>query len=300
MATPIALGAIGATFNERSGVLNIGIEGMMLSGAFLGSVVSYFSGSAWLGILGGIAGGMLAALIFGLLCIYFNGDQVVVGVGINLLAFGVTTFLLSVIWGNRGTSAWLPGLPEVTLPLISKIPIIGKIIGTADPIVYICWILVIVSYLVIFRTPFGLRLRAAGEHPTAVETLGLNVFRLRMIAILISGGLAGLGGVQLSLGQLHIFTQNMTAGRGFLSFAANQFGQWSPVGAFLASLLFGITEALQMRLQGFAIASQLLQMIPYVTTVIVLATAVRRTHGPTALGVLHKYIFRKHITNDDT
>jgi general nucleoside transport system permease protein len=295
MATPIALGAIGATFNERAGVLNIGIEGMMLTGAFAGAVTAFYSGNPWLGLLGGVVGGLLAAALFGLLTIYFNGDQVVVSVGLNLLALGATTLGLSLIWGNRGTSDWLPGLPTVTLPLVSKIPILGPILGTADPVVYLTWIVVAVSYFAIFRTSFGLRLRASGEHPTAVETLGLDVFKLRMLTVLISGALAGLGGVQLSLGQLNVFTQNMTAGRGFLAFAANQFGQWNPVGAYFASLLFGVTEALQMRLQGFAVAPQLLQMIPYIVTVIVLATAVRRTHGPAALGLPHKHEFGRSV-----
>ncbi|NMC80739.1 MAG: ABC transporter permease [Chloroflexi bacterium] len=293
MATPIALGAIGATYNERAGVLNIGIEGMMLTGAFTGAISANYSGNPWIGLLGGVAGGLLAATIFGLLTIYFNGDQVVVSVGLNLLALGATTFLLSLIWGNRGTSDWLPGLPTIRVPVLADIPVLGPILGSGDPIVYMTWIIVAASYFIIFRTPFGLRLRAAGEHPTAVETLGLNVFRLRFIAVLISGALAGLGGVQLSLGQLNVFTQNMTASRGFLAFAANQFGQWNPVGAYFASLLFGVTEALQMRLQAFYLAPQLLQMIPYITTIIVLATAVRRTVGPAALGVLHKHTFDK-------
>ncbi len=288
MAAPITLGAVAATYNERAGVLNIGIEGMMLCGAFAGAVVAFYTKSPWLGVVGGMLGGMLIAALFGLLCVYFNGDQVVMGVGINLLALGATTLFLALIWGNRGTSDWLPGLPKVTLPLLSQVPVIGPIMGQADPIVYLSWIVVAVSQFVVFGTPFGLRLRAAGEHPTALETVGLDVFRLRMASVLISGALAGLGGVQLSLGQLHVFTQNMTAGRGFLAFAANQFGQWSPVGAFLASLLFGATEALQMRLQSFIMAPQLLQMIPYVTTVIVLATLARRIQGPMALGLPHK------------
>lgn len=293
MATPVGLGAVGATFSERSGVLNIGIEGMMLSGAFGGAVISYYTGSPWLGLLGGMGAGGLMGLILALLSVYIGGDQVVIGVGINVLAFGATNLFLFLIWGNRGTSEWLTALPKLHLPGVSRIPLLGTILSGHDPVVYLSWLVVALAYIVLFRTPFGLWLRAAGEHPTAVETVGLDVLRLRFVAVVLSGVLAGLGGVQLSLGALNIFTQGMSAGRGFLAFAANQFGHWHPVGAFGASLLFGFMDALQMRLQGSGVPSQFLKMLPYLATVFVLATAVRRARSPAALGVPHLRSFAR-------
>jgi len=195
MATPIALGAIAATLSERGGVINIGLEGMMLMGAFTGAAVSYFSGSAWVGLVAGVFAGTLMGALLGLLCIYVNANQIVVGIGVNILGLGASSLGLIQVWGNRGTSGWLAGLPHLDIPLVGQIPFIGQILNGFDPTVYLCLIVAIVAHVLLFYTPMGLWLRASGEHPTAVQTVGLNVFRIRFVGVLISGTLCGLAGV---------------------------------------------------------------------------------------------------------
>jgi ABC-type uncharacterized transport system permease subunit len=283
LTTPIALGAVGASFCERSGVINIGIEGMMLIGGFAGAVCSHFLGSPWLGLVAGTLAGACAGALLGLFCVYMNGNQVVFGIGINLLGLGVSTLGLFLIWGNRGNSGWLAGLPRMAIPLISRMPLLGATLSGHDPTTYICWALVPICYVIMYRTAFGLRLRAAGEHPTAVETVGLNVYRLRMVGTVVSGAFSGLAGVSMTLGALNLVTHNVTSGRGFLAFAANMLGGWHPVGAFAASLLFGVTEALRMRLLG-VVPPQFLQMLPYIMTLLVLTLARKLTQKPAALG----------------
>jgi ABC-type uncharacterized transport system permease subunit len=294
MSTPIILGAVGATFCERSGVINIGIEGMMITGAFAAAAAAFFTGSPWLGMLAGLLAGMLMGSFLGLLAVYLGGDQIVIGIGINILGLGGTTLGVVMIWGNRGTSGWLQGLPEINMPLISKIPVIGAMISGADPTVYLSWLAVVIIYLVLYHTPLGQRIRAAGEHPRMVETVGVDIFRLRFLGTLVSGALAGLAGVSLSLGTMNVFSHGMTSGRGFLAFAANMFGQWHPFGAFAASLLFGVMDALRMNLQGLGIPSQFLQMFPYLATLIVITLAGKKARAPAALGALFPYSLKKH------
>lgn len=284
MTTPIALTAMGATVGERAGILNIGLEGMMLVGAFAGAAAAYFTGNPWLGVLAAAAAGMALALFFGVLSISYQADQVVAGVGVNILALGCTTFLLQIIWGNRGASGWLTPLPMWTIPGLAKVPYLGLILGRLNPLTCVCILLVPVLYVAIFETKMGMWLRAVGEHPLAAETVGINVWLIRYCAVAVSGALSGLGGAYLSLGSLNVFTQGMTAGRGFIAFAANIFGKWSPPGVFLASLVFGSTEALQVRLQGYGIPTHFVQMLPYVTTIIVITMGISKTSGPAALG----------------
>jgi len=286
MATPIALAAMGGAFSERAGIINIGLEGMILTGAFAGVLGSYYTGSPWIGVfLSAVTGGLLAAL-FALFIIKFKADHVVTGVGLNILALGATTWLMQVIWKTRGASPAVTGLKEFSIPVLNKIPVIDKLIGTQSPLVYLMFVLIIGGWILMFKTPLGLRLRMIGEHPEAADTLGINIKKMQYLSVIISGVLAGLGGAYLSLGQLKYFSMDMSAGRGYMALAANTFGQWNPVGGFGASFLFSFTDAVQMRLQALnlGIASELIQMLPYLLTIVVLAGAVIRSRAPEALG----------------
>lgn len=286
LATPIALAAVGGVFSERSGVINIGLEGMILTGAFAAAAASFFSGSPWIGVLAAIFAGMLMGLFFGLFTIDFKANHVVAGVGINIFALGLTTWLMQVIWGQKGASPSVTGLNNLPIPLLSEIPVLGPLFFSHSPLVYLMFIIVACGWILLFKTPFGLRIRFTGEHPEAADTMGINVRFMKYFSVTLSGVLASLGGAYLSLGHLNWFSSNMSAGRGYMALAANIFGQWNPLGAFGASMLFSFTDAVQMRLQGLNlnIASEFIQMLPYILTVIVLAGAVIRSRPPKALG----------------
>jgi len=281
MATPIASAALGGVFSERAGIINIGLEGMMLTGAFAGVATSFFTGSAWLGVLAAILVGGLLGLLHAFLTVKFLVNQVVSGTGINILALGFTAYMSQVIWGSRGASETVNGLDAISIPLLKDIPIIGGIIGSHTPLVYLMFVIVVLSYIVLFKTPMGLRIRAVGEHPAAADTAGINVYRTKYLCVVISGMLAGFGGAFLSLGHLNLFVLGMTGGRGFIALAAMIFGQWMPYGAFGASLLFGFADALQMRLQSMGLLPpQIILTVPYVLTIVVLAGVVRKARPP--------------------
>ena len=286
ISTPIALAAMGGAFSERAGIINIGLEGMILLGAFAGVLGSFYSGSPWLGVLlaivlGGLLGGILA-----LFTIEFRADHVVAGVALNIFSLGATTWLMQVLWGSRGCSPNVNGLSEISIPLINRIPIMGTVMGTYSPLVYLMFLIIFAGWIFLFKTPLGLRIRIIGEHPEAAYTLGIKVKNVQYLCVILSGMLAGLGGAYLSLGHLNAFSMNMSAGRGYMALAANIFGQWNPIGGLLASYLFAYTDAVQMRLQGLniGIANELIQMLPYVLTILVLAGAVIRSRPPAALG----------------
>ena len=281
MATPIAFAALGGIFSERAGIINIGLEGMMLTCAFSAVAATHFLGNPWLGVLVALLIGALLGLLHGLITIKFAGNQIVSGTGINILALGLTAFMSQVIWGSRGASDAVQGIDPISIPIIKDIPIIGDIIGVHSPLVYILIISVAISYIILFKTPFGLRIRAVGEHPAAADTAGVNVFKTKYYCLIISGILAGFGGAFLSLGHLNLFAWGMTGGRGFIALAAMIFGGWMPLGAFGASLLFGFSDALQMRLQILGILPpQIVLTFPYILTIIVLAGAIGRVNPP--------------------
>jgi len=286
MATPIALAAMGGAFSERSGIINIGLEGMILSGAFAAVCGSYYTGNPWLGVLFAIVVGGLMALLFAVFTINFKADHVVAGVGLNILALGATTWLMQVLWKSRGTSPSVTGLKEISIPLLNRIPVIDRLLGTQSPLVYIMFVLVIAGWVLMFKTPLGLRIRMTGEHPEAADTLGINIKKIQYFSVVLSGALSGIGGAYLSLGQLNWFSMDMSAGRGYMALAANIFGQWNPLGGLGASFLFSFTDAVQMRLQGLnlGLATELIQMLPYVLTIIVLAGAFIRARAPEGLG----------------
>lgn len=278
IAIPYLFAAAGGTVAERSGIISLTLEGFMLTGAFTAALGSYYSGSPWIGVACGVAGGLAAGMLHAVATIRFRADQVVSGVAINLLAVGITRFFLHLAFGSSSNSPRVPGFSAVVrgqglvLGLLHN-PLVP--IGLAS-IPAIAWLL--------YRTPFGLRVRAVGEHPDAAATLGVRVSRVRYAAVAISGMLAAVGGAYLSLDQ-HQFTDGMSAGRGYIALAAMIFGNWNPARAGAACLLFAAAEALQIELQGTqAIASQFVQMIPYLLTIIALAGVVGKSVPPAALG----------------
>ena len=281
-ATPILFPALAGIFSERSGVLNIALEGIMLISAFAAVVGSYYTGNAWIGVLCAVAAGVLTSLIHAFMCINLRADQAIVGTGINILGAGLPSFLLLKLFGSQGISPIVERIYEVRVPILADIPIIGPVLGMQSPLVYISLLMVPVSYFVLFKTPFGLRLRSVGENPHASETVGISVFRMRYLGVIISGVLAALGGAFLSVSYLAQFVKLMTAGRGFIGLSAMIFGRWNPWGALFACLLFGFADALQAAAQAsnVPIAPPLLRMLPYVLTIIALVGAMGRAEPP--------------------
>ncbi|HSK47781.1 MAG TPA: ABC transporter permease [Coriobacteriia bacterium] len=299
LATPIALAAIGASICERSGIVNIAMEGLMLVAAFFGVITTLFTGSTWLGVLGAVAGSLVFAALHAWSSINLRSDQVISGTAINILALGVTGFLMETIFGHPGTTDSVDRLdPVFNFPVGGEGPLatiwlwIDTVFLSYTPIVYLGIFFAIFLTWALYRTRWGLRLRALGEHPRAADTVGVSVLRGRWVAVLISGLMAGLAGANLTLEQVGSFTENMTNGRGFIALAANIFGRWIPGGAYLASLLFGFADALQLKLQLFSdvinIPPQFFLMLPYVLTVLVLAGVVGRALAPAALGKPYK------------
>ncbi len=290
ISVPLVFAAIGGVFSERAGIINLGLEGMLLTGAFAGVLGSYLTGNPYIGILFAIMGGALIGFIFALFTIKFEANHVVAGVGLNILMLGITTWLMQILWGSRGTSVNVTGLGEITIPILSSIPILGKLFGSHNILVYVMFIVVVFSWIILFKTPFGLRLRVVGEHQKAADTLGIKIRKIQYTSLIFSGVLCGLGGAYLSLGHLNWFSMNMSAGRGYMALAANIFGGWNPLGAFGASYLFAYTDALQMRMQALNlnVPNEIIQMIPYILTILVLAGAMIRSRPPAGLGKHYK------------
>jgi simple sugar transport system permease protein len=285
-ATPLALGAMAGVLCERSGVVNIAIEGMMLFAAFAGAFAASVSGSVWIGLFMGVLAAALLAWVHAGLSISYRVDQIISGTVINIFALGITSYLASRLFteypdlNDAGTfSRW-------DVPLLSDIPVIGPVLFRNNVYVYLMLILVVVLTWFLFRTRWGLRVRAVGEHPKAADTVGINVFRVRYRSVVLGGAMAGLAGSYLTLGSVGSFEENMTAGRGFIALAAMIFGRWNPVGALGAALLFGFAEALQAKLAILEtpIPSQFLLMAPYVITLLVVAGFVGRSRPPAADG----------------
>ena len=283
-ATPLVLAALGGLFSERSGVVNIGLEGLMLISAFTGVVGAYFSGNVLVGVLFALAGGLVFSLIHAVMCVTFEADQIISGVAINLLALGGTGFLMVLIFGSGGTSPRIGGFSEVPVPLLSQIPIIGPAFFNQSPLVYLMFLLIPLTFFVVYRTPFGLRLRATGEAPEAVDTAGVSVTQMRYYGVALSGLLAALGGAYFSMDQLSAFSEGMTAGAGFIALAALISGRWNPIGAAVAALVFGFAQAVTFRIAQDAIPLELLQSFPYVLTIVALAAFGGRAIAPAAVG----------------
>jgi ABC-type uncharacterized transport system permease subunit len=286
LTTPILFAALGGLLCERAGVLNIGLEGMMLGGALAAYVVSLRTGSPWLGVLAAAGAGVLIALLFGVVVITFRANQIVSAVGLNLLMLGVTGVAFrATISGSSGSSP-APTIPIWKIPGLGDLPGIGPVLFDHLPLVYVVFFLVALIAFVFYRTTWGLAIRAVGEHPKAAATVGIDVIRVRFITVALSGLLAAMGGSLLSIGYLNTFTEGVTAGRGFIAFSAIIFGRYTPLGTMLASLLFGFADALQLRIQAFGvnIPYQFLIMLPYVVTLLALFAA-GRFNAPKASGV---------------
>lgn len=281
ISVPYTLAALGASFSERSGVINIALEGMMLNGALAYVLGAHATGNAWLGIAAAIAAGVATGALHALVTVQFRADQITSGLGINLLAAGLTKFVLTQVFHSSSNSERVVGLPDWMLPGLSALPALGPVLST--PLVLLTIALVLGGQAVLFRSVFGLRLRSVGERPEAAATLGLPVAFHRWMGVMISGALAALGGAWLASEQ-HSFTDGMTSGRGYIAIAAMIVGKWSPLGAAAACLLFGAAEALQISLQGSAFPTELLQMLPYLVTMLALAGFIGRAIPPRALG----------------
>jgi ABC-type uncharacterized transport system permease subunit len=285
-ATPLVFGALGGIVCERSGVINIGLEGMMLMGAFFGIFGADLTGSWILGCVIGMASGGVLALIHAIFSVSFRGDQVVSGTAVNFLAFGITGYVFIAHYGDQGTPGDVPRVPEVSLPLIEDLDFFGTAIGNANLLTWTALLLVPLMTVYLFRTPRGLRLRSVGEKPRAAETVGVQVIPTRYLAVVASGLLAALGGVYLSIGLLGSFSEFMTDGRGFIALAAVIFGNWRPFGALAAALLFGFSSALAQRLPEFSESTAVLfQALPYVLTLVVVAGVIGRSRPPASVGI---------------
>lgn len=277
MATPLIFAAVGGAFSVRGGVMALGLESMLMCGAFCGVVGSYYTNSVLAGFLCAILGGMLIALFHGLLCIRYRVNQVISGVGLNLFATAATTLLMQVIWGNKGTSEMVVSLDS---RLGGPVPILS-----AQSVSFIVMLLAVaIGWVVLFKTSYGLRLRMVGENPKAANAQGLKVHALKYSGVLICGALAGYGGAFLSLDQLNMFVRGMTAGRGYIAVAIAILGRYNPVYIVPCALLFGFCDAVQIYLQGQGIPPQLIQMLPYLATLLVLAFGVRHIQPPAGVG----------------
>lgn len=282
ISVPYALAAMGAALSERGGVICIALEGIMLTGALGYTVGAHFTGDPWAGVAAALATGALMAWLHAEATVRFRADQITSGLGLNLLAAGLTRLVLVQVFDSSSNSERVVGLPQWDLPFVSAVPGVGALLGS--PLVLATAALVFLVHRLLFRTVFGLRLRATGERPEASATLGLSVTGIRFAGVLLCGLLAGLAGAYLASEQ-HSFTDGMTGGRGYIALAAMIVGKWNPVGAAAACLMFGAAEALQIRLQGSGFPSELLQALPYVVTMLVLAGFIGRAVAPKAVGV---------------
>jgi general nucleoside transport system permease protein len=296
-ATPLIFASLGGLFSERSGVVNIGLEGMMLMGAFFAVWGSDVTGSWELGLLIGMLSGGAMALVYAFFAITLRADQIVGGTAVNFLALGLTSYLVIDIYGNEGTPTDLDEIPTISTDFLDGIPLVGDflfdpasgVLGNASAMIWAAIVLIPLTYVVVFRTPIGLRLRAVGEQPRAADTVGINVYLVRYGAVTLSGMLAAAGGAYISLGFVHSFTQNLISGRGFIALAALIFGNWRPLGAASACLLFGFSSALARSMQEYSTSiSTLFEALPYVLTLIAVAGVIGRSIPPAAVGRPYK------------
>lgn len=285
-AVPLTLGALSGVLCERSGVINIAIEGMMLTAAFVGSLVGSAAGNLWMGLLFGVlAGGLLGALL-AVLSIRYTVDQIIGGTVINIFAVGITSFLSAKIFSEYQNLNSPGRFGQIDIPLLSDVPLFGPLIFSNNIFIYLMFFLVALIWVGLFRSRWGLRVRSVGEHPRAADTVGINVHRVRYKNVILGGMMAGLAGAYFTLGSVGRFDEQMTGGRGFIALAAMIVGRWNPIGAFGAALLFGFADSLQTKLSilNVPIPSEFLLMAPYLATILVVAGVVGRARPPAADG----------------
>lgn len=292
MATPILYAAVGEVFSEKAGVINIGLEGVMLIGAFSAYSVAFESGNLWLGLLAAILAGILSGLIFALFTITIKANQIVVGAAFNMIGMGITGFLYRTMYTESAGALSLKTFPTIEIPFLSSIPFFGEVLFKHNIMVYATLLVVPLATFVLYKTAFGLSIRAVGEHPKAADTVGVNVFSMRYVSVMIGTALAAVGGAFLVLAYADQFVEGIVSGRGFIALAVVVFGRWKPWGAFWSSLLFGVFYALQLRIQtmpNVTIPYQFLQALPYLATLVVLiGFNKRRVKTPKTLGVPYK------------
>jgi ABC-type uncharacterized transport system permease subunit len=287
LSVPLVFGALGGVISERVGVVNVAIEGQLLAGAFVSAVVASVTGQPVIGLIAAMVAGMLVSFVLAAFSIKYFVDQVIVGVVLNVLVTGLTSFLYSQVLTKDATLLNSPPrFPKINIPLLSEIPIIGPVLFRQTIIVYIVYIAVILVFLALFKTKWGLRVRAVGEHPQAADTVGINVARTRFWNVSLAGAIVGLGGAYFTLGSVGAFNKEMTAGMGFIALAAVIFGRWDPIRATLAALLFGFATNLQSVLSiiGSPVPSEFMLMLPYLVTIFAVAGVVGRVRGPAAAG----------------
>jgi general nucleoside transport system permease protein len=302
LAMPTALAAVGEAFSERAGVLNLGLEGMMLTAALAAFVGEYYTGSAAVGVLAGVAAGAVLAALKAFLSVYLKTDQVINGIAIVIFGQGITAFAYERLFRGLQVSPQVPPLHKLSIPGLASIPGVGPVLFDQNVLFYISLAMVIGVWLLLFRTKFGLLARAVGESPIAADSVGIHVDRVRWLALLVCGAMAGLGGAVLIVGDINLFSPNVTAGRGWVAIALVIFGRWNPLIVFGGALLFGMTDALQLSIQAVSggthavVPYEFFQALPYLLTltVMVVATvAARRSAQPSALGIP----FRKGVTD---
>ena len=294
LATPLVWAAIGGLYSERSGVINVALEGLMLAGAFTAAAVTFYAGNPWAGLAGAMVAGGLVAYLIAVACIRFKANAVVTGTGVNILFLGLPAVLSGALFLSSGSTPQLPReqlMPTLNQLLPASVPQ-WRIFTDVSVISLLALVVVLVTRYVLYHTPFGLRLRSVGENPEAADAAGVRVNRIRYAAVILSGVLAGVGGAYLSIGQSSLFLRNMTAGRGFIALAALIFGKWRPIQTLLACVLFGFADAITIQMQGVAklpsgedIPVQFVQMIPYVVTIVMLAGFIGQSRAPAALGI---------------
>lgn len=285
MGTPLALTALGGTMSERSGVTNIGLEGILTAGAFAAVVGSYFTGNPWIGVLCAIIMGIAISAIHSFIAVTAGGAQNISAMALVMLANGFSAVGLNAIFKSAGNSAQVNALP--TTPILAHIPVVGEFLAKLSPFVYIAFIMLFVVWYIFKHTPLGLRITMVGEQPKAAETAGISVAKIRYFSVLASGFLGGLGGAYLSLGQMNLYQDGMVSGRGYLALGAVIMGKWNPVGAFFSAMFFGLFEAIQIYVQmipNFPVPHEFIEMIPYVASLIVLAGFIGKAEGPAANG----------------
>lgn len=290
LSVPIAFAAVGGVITERSGVWNIGLEGMILAGAFGAALGVFLTGEPFLGLVIGILCGMLLALVLAILTITLGVNQVVSGIAINLLSIGLTAYSARLIFGIDATTKALAGFSNWPIPGLADIPIAGPVLFNQNPLVYLLYLLVPITSWCLYRTPWGLNIRATGENPNAADTAGIAVFMVRYICLILSGALAAIGGAYIVLAQVFVFTEHMSAGKGFIALAAIILGRWNPFGAVLAALLFGFCDALQLRLQfaNPSVPYQAFVALPYIVSILALVGFYGRVKPPAASGVPYR------------
>ena len=286
LSVPLVLGALCGTIAERGGIILLGVEGMMLIGAFAGVAGSFLTGSAFAGVIISVLAGALFGWLYALFCLKWKAHQSVVGVGVNLFASGITAVLLKVIWHTEGMSDPVQAVSGITVPFLCDIPILGALFKEQSPYLYAMLVIVAVVWVIFYKTKYGLRYRAIGDQPHAVQTAGVPVNRYRYIAMMAAGAIAGLAGSYLSLSQNNLLVTDMTAGRGFMGLAANIFGGWQPLGSLGAGMVFAVAQAARFYLTDLAIPSQIVQMLPYIITLLILLFVGKKVKGPEALGKL--------------